>query len=384
MQPRPSGTTRSLVGVLLPFMMSAYSAFSISMIVAQLARAFSTAVSTVLLAIPLDFIGGALGGVVMGYLADRYGRRPLMVASGAIFGAAVLAAAAAGNIWEIYAAWFVAGFGVNSQNGISYPVVVETLRRSTGTIGGAMQSLYFIGFLLDSLTYMYFHWWRTYLVVVGVASLILSVPPAAMIRETARRSARRAGIRSLGGRLVLYTVAFSAVVAGAFMLSVPLMGVVPTLLYGMGMGAIYVSAFSLVGFASFVLAGYLSDRLGRAASTATFAALGVVSSIALAFAGAPAYFLAALAAVYVSSGFFSFTGVWASESYPMELRATATNIVFLVGRLLGGFSPMLVIALYPSSLRVGLGMSGAISAALALAGVAIYVLAGRMRHEAPL
>ncbi|MGC8694914.1 MAG: MFS transporter, partial [Conexivisphaera sp.] len=181
MQPRPSGTTRSLVGVLLPFMMSAYSAFSISMIVAQLARAFSTAVSTVLLAIPLDFIGGALGGVVMGYLADRYGRRPLMVASGAIFGAAVLAAAAAANIWEIYAAWFVAGFGVNSQNGISYPVVVETLRRSTGTIGGAMQSLYFIGFLLDSLTYMYFHWWRTYLVVVGVASLILSVPPAAMI-----------------------------------------------------------------------------------------------------------------------------------------------------------------------------------------------------------
>ncbi|MGC8773372.1 MAG: MFS transporter, partial [Conexivisphaera sp.] len=104
----------------------------------------------------------------------------------------------------------------------------------------------------------------------------------------------------------------------------------------------------------------------------------------LAFAGAPAYFLAALAAVYVSSGFFSFTGVWASESYPMELRATATNIVFLVGRLLGGFSPMLVIVLYPSSLRVGLGMSGAISAALALAGVAIYVLAGRMRHEAPL
>ncbi|MGC9178173.1 MAG: MFS transporter [Conexivisphaera sp.] len=96
MQPRPSGTTRSLVGVLLPFMMSAYSAFSISMIVAQLARAFSTAVSTVLLAIPLDFIGGALGGVVMGYLADRYGRRPLLVASSAIFGAAVLAAAARG------------------------------------------------------------------------------------------------------------------------------------------------------------------------------------------------------------------------------------------------------------------------------------------------
>jgi len=366
----------ALPGVLIPFMMSAYAVFSISMIVGQLAAAFSTGISEVLIAIPVDFVGGAVGGLALGYLADRYGRRPLLFASSAIFGAAALMASTATSLWEIYALWFLVGLGVNSQNGISYPVVVETIRRSTGTVGGAMQSLYFIGFLLDSLTYMMIPHWRTYLAAVGAISLITSIPATALVGETLRRgNIRRVGVRAIRGRLALYTVALSAVVVGAFMLSVPLLGLAPTLVSGMGLETYYVSALSMIGFASFVAAGYLSDRLGRARTTAILAGLGAAASAALAALGSSWAALIALALVFVSAGFFSFTGIWVSESYPVELRATATNIVFLLGRLLGGFSPMLVVLLYPPSLRVGMGMSGLISAALTLAGVAVYRLA---------
>jgi hypothetical protein len=57
--------------------------------------------------------------------------------------------------------------------------------------------------------------------------------------------------------------------------------------------------------------------------------------------------------MFFSSGYFSFTGVWASETYPAEFRATGTNLVFLVGRIVGGFSTIIAAYLYPSSLRLG-------------------------------
>jgi hypothetical protein len=56
-------------------MLSAYAVFSISMVVNQLSEALAASRPLVLWAIPIDFIGGAIGGLLIGHLADRAGRR---------------------------------------------------------------------------------------------------------------------------------------------------------------------------------------------------------------------------------------------------------------------------------------------------------------------
>lgn len=125
---------RNVPSILITFMLSAFAAFSISMVVNQLSQALHTSVSGVLVSVPLDFIGGGAigGGVVLGRQSDRLGRRPMLMLAVLIFSVSLVAAAFISNIAELYALWFIIGIGVNSQNGISYPLLVETLRRSTG------------------------------------------------------------------------------------------------------------------------------------------------------------------------------------------------------------------------------------------------------------
>lgn len=361
-------------GVMIPFLLSAFSVFSISMIVPQISAQFRVPISAVLLAIPIDFIGGAMGGIIMGYLADRSGRKAVMIISSAMFGIFTLLAAFSTSIYMIYALWFLIGFGVNAQNGVSYPVIVETLRRSSGTIGGTMQSLYFLGFMLDSVLFVFFHYWRTYLIAAGLISLLFSVPASSLIIETG--GSRFAMKAERDPNFLRYTIAFSIIVIGAFMFSVPLMADVPSVLSGLHMDPIYVTVLSLVGFGGFVIAGYLSDRYRRGYVAMAFTGAGVAFGLALFFTGVGRYFLFILGLVYASSGFFSFSGIWVSENYPPGSRALATNIVFFSGRLVGGFSPFIAALIDPSSLVSGIAVVCIVAGSMAFVASA-YVQAMR-------
>ncbi|PYB67630.1 MFS transporter [Thermoplasma sp. Kam2015] len=368
---------RNIPGVMIPFLFSAFSVFSISMVVPQIAGQFAVPISSVLLAIPLDFIGGAIGGLLLGYAADRYGRRLIMLISSAIFGIFTMASSFSTSIYMIYAFWFLIGLGVNAQNGVSYPVVVETLRRSSGTIGGIMQSLYFLGFMLDSVLFVFFHYWRTYLMVAGLIALVFSIPSAAMIMETGGR--RIVSVHEKDPNFMRYTVAFSFVVIGAFMFSIPLMADVPTLLSDLKYSPILITVLSLAGFSGFVIAGFLSDRYRRGHVAMAFAGSGVLFSLALLLTHADAYLLAVLTAIYISSGFFSFSGIWVSENYPPGSRALATNIVFFSGRIVGGFSPFIAALIDPSSIASGIAVVCIISGLMAFLASA-YIQAIKSRR----
>ncbi len=366
---------RNLSGTLLPFMLSAFSVFSISMVVDSLSSYLDVPISAILLSIPIDFIGGAIGAIVLGHGSDRIGRKPVMIISAVLFSTGMIAAAFMRSLYELYIIWFIIGIGVNSQNGISYPLLVETLRRSTGSIGGTMQGLYFLGFLLDFLFYFVFPFWRYYFLAAGIFSLIVSVSSASMIVEPARHGGRVTGGGKISGRLAYYTVAFSLVVIGAFMLSVPLMSVAPTLLSYLKIPEAFIIVLSILGFLGFVAAGYISDRIPRWKTTVFFSSSAMILGIAIYFLNLPFVILAVLALIYVSSGFFSFTGIWVSENYPARMRATATNIVFFVGRILGGFSPFIVILIDPSSLKTGMSVMIMVSAFIAIAGASLFVFA---------
>lgn len=344
----------------------------------QISDSFHISVFAVFLSIPVDFIGGAIGGILFGYLADKYGRKPLLLASVLIFGIASLLAAFTSSVFEIYILWFFVGLGVNSQNGILYPLIVETLKKSSGTIGGIMQSFYFLGFLLDSVAYMIFNQWRIYFIAVGLISIIISFLSTILIKETLKkRNIIRKGISQLKGKLALYTIAFSSVVVGAFVFSVPLMGVVSTALVEMKLNTIYITIFSFIGFVAFILAGYLSVKIGRALTTVIFTSMGVIFSFFLLFANSNELIIIAFILVYISSGYFSFTRVWSSENYPPDIRATATNIVFFTGRLLAGFSPIFVSIIYPESLKNGIALIGIIASIIAIFGAILFLITNK-------
>ena len=363
---------RNISAILITFMFSAFAVFSIALELTSLSSYLHVSVSAILVAVPLDFIGGAIGSVLLGRRADRMGRKPMMILSVAVFSIGLLLASLIQNIYELYALWFVIGIGVNSQNGLSYPLLVETIKKSSGFIGSIMQGLYFIGFLLDIAFSLFFHFWRFYFLSAGLVSLIITIPLSLIMEETSVGNISAKTRIKLTERQVILTVALSMITVGAFMLSIPLLSVVPTLFHENNIPDYYIIILALIGFVGFAFAGYLSDRLLKWKVTVYFSIMGLFSGLLLFMVTRDAEIFGLMVLAYLSSGFFGFIGVWASMTYPREIRAASTNIVFIVGRIIGGFSPFLSVLIIPSSLREGISLMIIISTVIAVLGSIVY------------
>ena len=366
-------SVKLFVSVLVPFLMSAFCVFSIVYLFPELSTAFHVGVAALSLLVTLSFIGGAVGGVFLGMVADAYGRRVGLALSVLIFSLFTLMAGFAGGLLELYVFWFLVGFGVNAENGITYAVVIENWRSGRGLMGGVLQGIYFIGIVLDALVSGVIRDWRLVLISIGATSLALSLPLIMLVPETAGRI----GLRSVGygelfrGSLLIITVLSTVLVSSAFLYTIPLVSLAPTYLSAIkppGLST-WLIALPLVGAASYVIAGYASDIYGRAKTLTVLSTIALVSSVALLLMARsyPGYVTIPVALAYLSSTIFAYLGVWISELYPMRVRATASNFAFLLGRLLGGVDPPIVAALFSYDLGVGLGYVLTISAALALA-----------------
>ena len=345
---------------MIPFLLSAYSVFSIIYVIPQLSSALGVSVSLISLAVTLSFIGGALGGVVIGVVADRWGRRIGLGLSILIFGLATLITSLITNIWELYLLWFLVGFGVNSENGISYAVIVEVWRSNQGLLGGIMQGLYPVGMLLDAATSFLVRSWRPYMAIIGVVSLIGSLSSLLAIPETRFQSLRTSYWEIFSPQYRSITALGTVLVASAFMFTVPFISLVPTYILIRGFRGITYEAtliaLSTLMAVSFGLAGYIMDRWGSFKTTITLSTMALASSLLFLVINLMNWglIIVPIALGYFASSFFAYMGILMGRLYPPQVRATGTNFTFLLGRIMAGVGVALAASI---SSNLGIGMS---------------------------
>jgi MFS family permease len=353
-------STLRALGVMIPFLLSAYSVFSIIYVIPQLSSALGVSVSLISLAVTLSFIGGALGGVVIGVVADRWGRRIGLGLSILIFGLATLITSLITNIWELYLLWFLVGFGVNSENGISYAVIVEVWRSNQGLLGGIMQGLYPVGMLLDAATSFLVRSWRPYMAIIGVVSLIGSLSSLLAIPETRFQSLRTSYWEIFSPQYRSITALGTVLVASAFMFTVPFISLVPTYILIRGFRGITYEAtliaLSTLMAVSFGLAGYIMDRWGSFKTTITLSTMALASSLLFLVINLMNWglIIVPIALGYFASSFFAYMGILMGRLYPPQVRATGTNFTFLLGRIMAGVGVALAASI---SSNLGIGMS---------------------------
>ncbi|AEB95437.1 MFS transporter [Metallosphaera cuprina] len=356
---------KSIVSLLLIFLLAALSVYSISFVLPTLASLYGR---SVYFTVPMSWIGGAIGGVLLSMLADRWSRRMSLLISIFLFTIPLIMNIAIRELPLLYLIWFIIGFGVNGENGLSYAYAAELAPpRYRGLVGSLMQGLYFIGGLIGLIWAILFKNVNAYFLSLGLISC-LSFALWFLIPESRWRNRSYRGSTS---RDLIRTVILGSIFAvGSFLFIVPLVSLSFTVLSMLKVDSFLILSIALIlGMISFTLAGRVSDSLGRKKTTFVFVAISIVFSIVMLVSLNSILIALTIIALMIGSSFFAYFGVWMSEVFPPETRATWTNAVFFLGRLVGGGFGVSLVLLMPFGLKDDLGAALLISSLLVLISV---------------
>jgi SHS family lactate transporter-like MFS transporter len=328
-----------------------------------IAGEFRTKPSTVLGAVFLTQAFRPVGALVFGMLADRYGRRPVLMAN--IIGFSVIEFACAFaptlNVLLVLRALF--GIAMGGEWGVGAALAFESLpKEGRGTFSGILQEGYAFGSILASvafgLLFAGFRWhgvsvpafgWRG-LFILGATPALLAFYVQARVPESpvwlagARKRMAHAHAAPAWPRDLIHflpTFLFLIVLMTAFMsfshgtqdvyptflavqmkLSPPAIGLIGVL-YGLG------------SIAGGIVFGTLSERWGRKKAIVT-AALLAIPVIPLYAFGHSAFSLGVGAVLmqFMVQGAWGVVPAYLTELSPAPVRATAPGLAYQLGGLI--------------------------------------------------
>ncbi|BBG23431.1 MFS transporter [Sulfuracidifex tepidarius] len=360
------------VFLMLIFLLSAVVIYSITFEIKDVVELTHVPYSSAELVISLSWIGGALGGLFMGILADRIGKKNSLLISILVFSLPVLINAYFIQIVAFYVLWFIIGFGVNGDNGISYVYVNELAPPNLrSTFGSIMQGLYFLGAIVGAVTSSFISF-QDYLIFIGLLGLI-GVPLWFFIPESKFKGSKL-NVKEVFGENLRRTTLFGSLFSiGGFLYLVPLISLGDTLLllhgFSKSFSSLFITVSLLVGLLGFAIAGRLADKFGKRKVTLAFSALGLISVVLFAASlSEKSLLLIIYPLMVVSSSFFAYLGVWLSELYPLPLKGSGTNVNLFFGRLIGGGFGVSLVAFLPFSLSLNLSIILVLSIVLIMIG----------------
>jgi MFS family permease len=243
-----------------------------------IAASLGTDRSVVALASALVWVGTGMGGIAMGWVADRIGVKPTVV-FGAVMAAMGLAISAIGQVWTLFLGHAVL-IGLLGNSAHFPPLVVYVSRwfdRRRGTAVALISSgQYIAGIVWPSIFergIAQFGWQATmlgYAVVVAAAivplALFLQPPPppsraATIVAAGARRRARTLGLPPNVVQALLCAAGFLCCVPMA-MPAGHLVAFCTDLGISAAHGAAMLSVLLASAFASRLFWGWLADRIG--------------------------------------------------------------------------------------------------------------------------
>ena len=146
------GQRAAFTASLLGWTLDAFDFFILVFVVKNIADDFRVQVSAVSLGIALTLILRPVGAVVFGWLADRFGRRPVLMADVLLFAGFELASGFAPNLATLLMLRALFGFAMGGEWGIGASLALESIpARSRGVVSGLLQEGYAFGYLLAAL-----------------------------------------------------------------------------------------------------------------------------------------------------------------------------------------------------------------------------------------
>ncbi len=160
----------------LGWTLDAFDFFLMVFVIKDVAHEFGVEREAVALAITLTLAFRALGAFVFGRLADRFGRRPILMIDVALYSVLGFATAFAPNLMGFLIIRALFGIAMGGEWGIGASLTMESVKpEARGFVSGLLQSGYPTGYLLASIVYALAYaqiGWRG-LFMVGIVPALL-------------------------------------------------------------------------------------------------------------------------------------------------------------------------------------------------------------------
>jgi SHS family lactate transporter-like MFS transporter len=168
----------TFIASVLGWTLDAFDFFLMVFVIRAVAHDFNAQISEVSLSVALTLMMRPFGAFFFGWLAEKFGRRPILMIDILLFAVLELASAFAPSLPVFLVLRALFGFAMGGEWGIGASLVMESIpARSRGTVSGILQQGYPLGYLLASLVYglMFDRFgWRG-MFIMGVAPALLVV-----------------------------------------------------------------------------------------------------------------------------------------------------------------------------------------------------------------
>jgi SHS family lactate transporter-like MFS transporter len=357
----------------LGWTLDAFDYFLLVFVLTDIAREFNVAVKTVTIATVLTLGLRPVGAFIFGRLADRFGRRPVLMIDVVLYAILAFVSAFSPNLVVFLVLRALFGIAMGGEWGVGASLTMESVRpESRGLVSGILQAGYPSGYLFASVAYgllfPYFGWRGLFMIGILPALLVLyirrSVTESPGWSKEHGKASRIVDVLRAHWRLAIYAILLMT----AFnFLSHGTQDIYPTFLkvdhaFKPHLVSVILVIANIGAILGGLMLGTLSQRFGRR----RVIIIGVLACLPVlplwAFTDDPGLLIVgAFAMQFMVQGCWGLVPAHLNELSPAEARGTFPGVVYQLGNLFASINLWL-----QAELAVELG-----SYAYALAAVAV-------------
>jgi SHS family lactate transporter-like MFS transporter len=381
----------AVIASYLGWTLDAFDYFLLVFVITDIAKEFGADVKSVTLALFLTLALRPVGAFLFGRLADRFGRRPVLMLDVVLYAALAFASAFSPNLIAFLCLRALFGIAMGGEWGLGASLTMETVRpQSRGLVSGILQTGYASGYLIASVAYAVLFpliGWRG-LFMLGLVPALLVLYIRRNVAESPgwhpqRRSAGSvAAVLARHWQLAVYAI---LLMTALNLFSHGTQDLYPTFLkvdrgFSPHLTGLLVAVANLGAIIGGIACGAFSQRFGRR-RTLVITALLCLLSLPLWIAAQNPFALAAgaFSMQFMVQGCWGVIPAHLNELSPAEARGTFPGTVYQLGNLFASYAAPLQATLAVQYGSYGFALA-AVTVAAALA-VAFFASIGREAKE---
>jgi SHS family lactate transporter-like MFS transporter len=333
----------------LGWALDAFDFFIMVFVFSDIAKEFGVGITDVTWAVTVTLATRAIGALIFGRLADRYGRRPILMTSILAYSVLEFASGFAPSLTVFIILRALFGIAMGGEWGIGASLTMESIpSRWRGTVSGLLQAGYPTGYLLATVLYLVAYpyvGWRGMFIIGALPALVVlyirrSVPESPEWLSRTEASHRVSVIAVVRQNLPLAIYAVVLMMAFNFY-SHGTQDLYPNAFLKVqhGFDGKTVSAITIVynigAMIGGILFGTLSQRIGRRAAIVIACLLSLPVLPLWAFSSTPVMIgIGAFLMQVCVQGAWGIIPAHLNELSPAEIRATFPGFVYQAGNFL--------------------------------------------------